>query len=400
MRKVWNGMKLVGRWSGPALLGLGVYLYFVPPSPFLDLAAPVALVGAIFAAVAAVMATRSGHRRQRNGLAVAAVLGATYYGWSTWDAMSGFHTEEVSFSNQGARLAGTLYLPDRPGKVPGIVLVHGSGAGPRSSNSTVAWHLAKAGYAVLSYDKRGVGDSTGRYGGGTDREICPENFNLLASDASAGMKLLAGRAEVRADAVGLFGMSQAGWVIPRAAVLNGNAAFVVLLSGPTTSAQSIVRLEKLRLGIGHAPDGSLSDTLVVQGRGGRDVPKGFTSDQAYALAQTKAIPFPCADFDPTFDLGKLDAPGLWVLGGDDWIVPVGVTTANLDKLRTQGKQYDYRVIPGVTHTLTGAPKNMIWGIVDTWLARATAASSRDDQPADDALLKHASNKAEQVPDRL
>jgi hypothetical protein len=65
-----------------------------------------------------------------------------------------------------------------------------------------------------------------------------------------------------------------------------------------------------------------------------------------------------------------------VLGGDDWIVPVGVTTANLDKLRKQGKAYDYRVIPGVTHSLSGSPKGMVWNTVDTWLTRVTGVGQR------------------------
>lgn len=379
MRKVWSGLKFLVRWLGPALLTLAVYLFFFPLTPFGDLAASVALVGGVLTLITALVAFHSGHLSRSNGLAIGAICGLAYFGWSTWDSRRGFHTEEVSFANQGARLAGTLFLPDRAGKVPGIVLVHGSGAAPRFVNSSIAAHLAQAGYAVLSYDKRGVGESTGRYGGGTDREICPENFNLLASDASAGMTFLARRSEVRADAVGLMGQSQGGWITPRAAVLNGKAAFIVLLVGPTTSAQAIVRLEKLRLGLGNPAHGSLADMFVLLGNGGRDVPDGYTADQAYALAQTKAVPFPCADFDPMPDLSALNVPGLWVLGEDDWIVPKGVTTANLDKLRRQGKRYDYHLIPGAGHSLSGGPRGMLWDTIDTWLARVTGPART--QPA-------------------
>lgn len=374
MRRIWAGLKLIGRWLGPILIALAVYLFIIPPTPFGDVSATVAFLGGVVTAIAALLARGSDHRKRRKWLAFGAMCGLAYFGWSTWESKQGFHTENVSFDNQGARLTGTLYLPDRPNKVPGIVLVHGSGPAPRFINSPIAQHLAQAGYAVLSYDKRGIGDSTGHYGGGTDREICPENFNLLASDASAGMKLLANRPEVRADAIGLFGQSQAGWIVPRVAVLNGKAAFMVLLVGPTTSAQAIVRHEKVRLGLDHTAGhaSSLADMLVLFGKGGRDVPEGYTADQAYALAQTKKIAFPCADFDPVIDLGALNIPGLWVLGKEDWIVPYGVTTQSLERLRQLGKPYQYRLIPGAGHTLSGGPKGMVWDTIDTWLARETA----------------------------
>lgn len=374
MRKIWAGLKFIGRWLGPILIALAVYFFIFPPSPFGDVSAAVAFLGGVATAIAALLARGSDHHKRRKWLALVAVCGLAYFGWSTWESKQGFHTREVSFDNRRARLAGTLYLPDRPGKVPGIVLVHGSGPAPRFINSPIAQHLAQAGYAVLSYDKHGVGDSTGHYGGGTDREICPENFDLLASDASAGMELLANRPEVRTDAIGLFGPSQAGWIVPRAAVLNGNAAFMLLLGGPTTSAQAIVRHEKVRLGLGHTS--SLTDMLVLFGQGGRDVPESYTADQAYALAQTKKIAFPCADFDPVPDLGALNIPGLWVLGKDDWIVPYGVTTKSLESLRKLGKPYQYRLIPGTGHTFSGGPKGMVWDTIDTWLARVTGMKLR------------------------
>ena len=275
----------------------------------------------------------------------------------------------MSFENRGARLVGTLYLPDRPGKVPGIVLVHGSGPMPRVINSGHASYFARRGYAVLSFDKRGVGHSTGRYIGGM-REVCPDNVELLASDASAALSHLARRPEVRADAVGFAGASQAGWIIPKAAVLNGHAAFMLLFVGPTSSTQSIVRLERLRLGPPNGETPAVAQVVQAFRPGGRDVPAGFTPDQAYSLAQTKPVEFPCADHDPMADLRALNIPGLWILGEQDWIVPVGVTSRNLGLLRTAGKPYQYQKIPGAGHGLMGQA-DLIERTIDAWLARTT-----------------------------
>ena len=63
-------------------------------------------------------------------------------------------------ADDGALLRGTLSLPRwsrRP--VPGIVLVHGSGPLTREHLRGDARRLARLGFAVLAYDKRGVGHS-------------------------------------------------------------------------------------------------------------------------------------------------------------------------------------------------------------------------------------------------
>jgi pimeloyl-ACP methyl ester carboxylesterase len=277
----------------------------------------------------------------------------------------------VTFENRGAHLVGTLYLPDRPDKVPGIIWVDGSGPQPRALQKPFAAHFARSGYAVLAYDKRGVGSSTGQFVGG-ERAICPDNIDLLASDASAALSLLSKRSEVRSDAVGFVGASQAGWITPRAAVMNGHAAFMLLLSGPTTSAHSILRLERLRLGPEDAAGPTLAKAIDAFRPGGAGVPDGLTPDQAYALAQNAPGDFPCPDYDPIFDLRALNIPGLWLLGDRDWIVPSGPTGQILGSLSELGKHYEYRNIPAAGHAMVLGPRELILETIDSWLARAIA----------------------------
>jgi uncharacterized protein len=69
--------------------------------------------------------------------------------------------EDVRFPSGSVQLAGTLRTPSRAGRHPTIILVHGSGAESRDHLLPYAHFLVRHGIAVLGYDKRGVGASTG-----------------------------------------------------------------------------------------------------------------------------------------------------------------------------------------------------------------------------------------------
>jgi uncharacterized protein len=82
---------------------------------------------------------------------------------------------------------------------------------------------AARGFAVLAYDKRGVGKSTGNW-----RQA---SFQDLADDAVAGAKFLQARTDIAANQIGFWGQSQGGWIAPLAASRFPEAAFAVALSG-------------------------------------------------------------------------------------------------------------------------------------------------------------------------
>src|SRR5215213_2453896 len=135
--------------------------------------------------------------------------------------------EEVTFKNGDVTLAGTLLLPaatpSSKVKRPALVFTHGSGAQSREMYWGLGYLYAARGFAVLSYDKRGVGKSTGNW-----REA---TFQDLADDAVAGAKFLQARNEVAANQIGFWGQSQGGWIAPLAASRFPAAAFAVALSG-------------------------------------------------------------------------------------------------------------------------------------------------------------------------
>src|SRR5260221_327054 len=73
-----------------------------------------------------------------------------------------YTTREVRFASGGSRLAGTVYVPDSgPAPRAGIVLLQGSSTNLRSEYRFYADHFARVGLAVLAFDKRGAGESSG-----------------------------------------------------------------------------------------------------------------------------------------------------------------------------------------------------------------------------------------------
>jgi pimeloyl-ACP methyl ester carboxylesterase len=148
--------------------------------------------------------------------------------------------EDVHFRHADNLLAGSLFLPKHPGPHPAVVLVLGSGAQERSYGgvgTALGKHFAGHGFACLTWDKPGVGKSTGDY--------LAQTFRDRAEEALAAVRFLRGRADIRRDRVGIWGHSQGGIVAPLAASLTKDVAFVIEVSGWQGPAwqQDAVRVE-------------------------------------------------------------------------------------------------------------------------------------------------------------
>ena len=131
--------------------------------------------------------------------------------------------DDVRFASGDVQLAGTLIRPSTGAKHPAIVLVHGSGAENREYVLPFARFLVRRGMAVLGYDKRGVGGSTGDWN--------MASFDDLAGDAAAAVAYLRSRGDIDPAQIGLLGVSQAGWVMPLAAARVKDLAFLISVSG-------------------------------------------------------------------------------------------------------------------------------------------------------------------------
>jgi uncharacterized protein len=142
-----------------------------------------------------------------------------------------YDTRAITFSNGGITLAGDVLLPRSKGSHPAVVMVHSSGNqsrnGPVGYFRLVANLFASNGFAVLVYDKRGVGKSTGSWPNAT--------FEDLAGDVRSAVAALRAEPEIDKDHVGLWTLSQGGWIAPMVAASDPRLAFLTLVSGAATS---------------------------------------------------------------------------------------------------------------------------------------------------------------------
>jgi dienelactone hydrolase len=241
------------------------------------------------------------------------------------------------FENAGARLAFSLDLPAGSGPFPAIVMGHGSGLITRDQLRWMASRFTQLGFAVLRFDKRGVGESTGEYSG-VGVSNGDRMFALLAGDMAAGVRFLRTRPEIDGRKIGLAGMSQAGWIVPHAARELGDATFMVILSGPVCS----VGLENYYSELAEWSDRPL--------------------DEVYALLPNFKGPH---GYDPVPVLQSLHTPGLWLLGVDDRSIPVRDTIVNLKALAASGHPFEWRTYEGQGHSLSPA----IWDDIGPWMSK-------------------------------
>jgi len=187
--------------------------------------------------------------------------------------------EEVTFAGgaDGIKLAGTLTLPKGEGPFPVVLLIAGSG--PQDRDESLANHrpflliadaLTRKRIAVLRYDKRGVGQSTGNPDTATTLD--------LAADSRAALAFLKSRKEIDGSRIGLIGHSEGAIIAPYLAGHSKEVKWLVLLAAPaTTGEQTLLNQSEL---IGRA--GGLSDEQL-------GASLGF-DQAAYALVRKEKDP--------------------------------------------------------------------------------------------------------------
>ena len=253
--------------------------------------------------------------------------------------------QPVEFVSQGVTLSGTLWLPDGPGPHPAVVVVHGSGRQTRGSARGVARHFNSLGVAVLGYDKRGVGESGGVYVGRENGSA--QNLTLLARDAAAGIDILRTHSEIDRHQIGLWGVSQAGWIVPMAATFAPEVMFTVLISGPTVTVGE--------------------ENYYSQLTGDDSGTRSALSQEEVSRLLAERGPF---GFDPRPALEAMTMPGLWLLGEMDESIPIPETVAILESLiRDHSQAFTYRLWPGANHGMrvNGEMVSEYWSSQDDFL---------------------------------
>lgn len=241
------------------------------------------------------------------------------------------------------KIAYRIDWPQGAGPFPAVVIGHGSGEVTKEQQRGFVDQWVPRGYAVLRYDKRGVGQSTGVYSGvgvlNGDRMI-----EDLSNDMAACVELLRRQAGIDGKRIGLMGGSQAGWIIPMAAKKT-QVAFMILISGPAVSI------------------GEENYYSKFAEHGGTTLEKAYDELSRFTGAR---------GFDPVPTLETLDTPGLWLLGTADESIPEINTAAILRGLAAKGRPFTVIEYPGANHGLFN-PVTFVgvqfWPDVDRWLAR-------------------------------
>lgn len=177
-----------------------------------------------------------------------------------------YHEQDVLFHNGHVTLAGTLTVPDTTGTHPAVVLITGSGAQDRDVNihgfklfRDLADHLTRKGIAVLRYDDRGVGGSSG--------DISVSTTADFAGDVRAGIAALKKHRGIDPERIGVLGHSEGGLVAGLAADGFEDIAFVILMASPAVRGDSLVLAQIRQLGrLQGLSDAELRDQIALQQR--------------------------------------------------------------------------------------------------------------------------------------
>jgi pimeloyl-ACP methyl ester carboxylesterase len=135
-------------------------------------------------------------------------------------------TEEIVFQSGSFRVVGDLRLPEGEAPHPVVVFVHGDGPNNRTSGVTyppIMNRMERAGYATFAWDKPGTGESTGQI----DSSRLGEQRAQIVLDA---IEVLKARSDIDSKHIGLWGISQAGYVMPRVLTKSKDVAFMIAVS--------------------------------------------------------------------------------------------------------------------------------------------------------------------------
>ncbi|MGR6923542.1 alpha/beta hydrolase family protein [[Actinomadura] parvosata] len=268
---------------------------------------------------------------------------------------------DVSFRGAGGlELHGSVISPAdaRPGR-PGVVLVHGAGTGtPREKLLPEAVAFARQGLSVLVYDKRAKGYST-----------FERSYPQLAEDALGAVATLRRRPGVDPAKVGIWGLSEGGWVAPLAAARpSSGIAFVIVVGA---NALSPLRQQAWAVAAG----------LRKAGAGGSLV--GRAEPNLYRVIADGGL-FPEPYHDPEPVLARVRQPVLAIWGVHDLLTPPRETPPLFaDALEAGGnRRYTFRFFPQADHAAHLTPDGGVTRLpelapgyaelVGTWVGEATS----------------------------
>lgn len=303
-----------------------------------------------------------------------------------------YKVEEVAFDNpveKEVHLGGTLTLPEGKGPFPAAVLITGSGAQDRDETmlghkpfAVIADYLTRRGIAVLRFDDRGVGKSTGKYADATSAD--------LATDANAAANYLMTRREIRHDAIGFIGHSEGGMIGPIAMASNDKIAFLVMLAGPGTALDKLMlsqrRLVGSQMGMSEAQLNSAEPVMaavfhaVASGttpQAGREAARAVLTPAAMiAIGAPGANPDLLLNqvtgpwysyflkYDPAPNLSRIKVPLLAMGGSLDRQVPAAENLPAIKAATAGDRDVTIVELPGLNHLFQTAKTGAVGEYAD------------------------------------
>ncbi len=276
-------------------------------------------------------------------------------------------------------LAGTLTVPKGEGPFPAAILI--SGSGPQDRDCTIfghqsflviADHFARRGIAVLRYDERGIGESTGNFAEATSED--------LAADVGDLLDWLTKEVRVDATRLHLIGHSEGGIIAPMVAAGRDDLASIILLAGPTVTGAKIVMNQTRGIAAHAGADESVLDAqdammerIIRQLQAGKldaefvdkvieDAQSAMPEEKrnkfvmnAAARARLVGLDSPWFRFflkyDPAPALRDAKCDVLIINGGEDLQVDPALNSPMAEKIsadRTNGR-FEVLLIPGLNH---------------------------------------------------
>ena len=166
-----------------------------------------------------------------------------------------YYEEEVLFPNTeaGISLSGTFTRPAQEGDYPVVILISGSGRHDRDGSMythrpflVLSDYLTRKGIAVLRYDDRGFGESTGNFNEATTADF--------AQDVLSAVKYLKTRTDIDTNHIGLIGHSEGGIVAPLATNQTSDISFIVTMAATGIPGSEVTVLQSKSLRSFPVPD--------------------------------------------------------------------------------------------------------------------------------------------------
>ena len=279
-------------------------------------------------------------------------------------------SEDIDFTVEKYHLFGTLVRPETPDPCPAAIFVHWSGPTNRDCYGYYLpiWkRFIKQGYACMSWDKPGTGETKGEY---DPVHLFQERVKVVRGAIS----FLKRRGDIDPERIGLWGMSQAGWIMPMVAAGSRDVSFIIAAScaGESGVKQGAFHTRRLL-----TLEGLTEEEVRRYGELylKRKYAKTYTeylkfakplNEQQYLrdvlkqgeiLTPEKFVPYPsdyCQFIDPVPYLEKINCPLLAIWGEKDTAIDVyqAVETYSEAFAKGENKNFQFVVFPETSHFMT------------------------------------------------